>query len=199
MYKSRIEKYHFWLLYTPWLAARKAPSVWSDHSTQCRHCRFPSSSQRAQNAPWGLSAIYAILLRDSWFEGDHRWMWGWYRWPQGNLQPTCQGGGQWFWVEDILLLSVYTGRQRIYVSLKTEVWREIKKKKWHMNYYWAFIRTYKSMWNTDIKRIINPKFVEDIVREMKKENVTGGSKTSAQRKEKIKGQRFFYRFLPSLS
>lgn len=45
-----------------------------------------------------------------------------------NRAP-CQGGGQWFWVMDILLLSVYTGRQRIYVSLKTEVWREIKKKK----------------------------------------------------------------------
>lgn len=37
-----------------------------------------------------------------------------------NRAP-CRGGGQWFWVEDIQLLSVHTGRQRIYVSLKRNV------------------------------------------------------------------------------
>lgn len=34
-----------------------------------------------------------------------------------------QGGGQWFWEEDIQLLSEHTGRQRIYESLKTKLWK----------------------------------------------------------------------------
>lgn len=36
----------------------------------------------------------------------------------------CQGGGQWFWVEDIPLLSGHTGHQRIYESLKIKYERE---------------------------------------------------------------------------
>lgn len=44
---------------TPWLVARIALAVWWDRSTRCKHCRFPSSSQRAQNAPSGLPGIGA--------------------------------------------------------------------------------------------------------------------------------------------
>lgn len=51
-----------WIKDKPWLAAQRAPSVWWDHSTPCRHYRFPSSSQRAQNALSGLSLICAWEL-----------------------------------------------------------------------------------------------------------------------------------------
>lgn len=37
----------------------------------------------------------------------------------------CQGGGQWFWVEDIPLPSGHTVHQRIYESLMTKI---VKKK-----------------------------------------------------------------------
>lgn len=33
-------------------------------------------------------------------------------------EAPCPEDEQWFWVEDIQLLSAYTGHQRIYVSLK---------------------------------------------------------------------------------
>lgn len=41
----------------------------------------------------------------------------------------CPGGGLWFWVEDIQLLSVHRGCQRIYVSLRTKE-RHMLNKKW---------------------------------------------------------------------
>ena len=46
LYKQ--EKVH--LFHKPWPAAQRAPVVWWDHSTRCRRCRSPSSSQRAQSA-----------------------------------------------------------------------------------------------------------------------------------------------------
>lgn len=55
------------------------------------------------------------------------------------MLAPCQGGGQWFWVEDIPLLSVHTGRQRISVSLETEAWKATFKSNQRMTDYYRSV------------------------------------------------------------
>lgn len=109
---SAIQDNQYIFSFIPMLAAEKAPFVSLDHSTRCKNCRFPSSSQRAQNAQWGLSLICAwnekwehhsefnhhcleTPVNRLWRRGSHHlasglMIWGWSQMNVGQMQVSSR-------------------------------------------------------------------------------------------------------------